>query len=497
MVNDRTKEGIDFATPRLVAALGGSLQEHRDARARQAKFVSEHGPWLRDLVIARIIDDYEVGDLLSKMEEWVDASPANKRPERRRFYEKLLAGDERIEWSVKERRAMANQKFENGKWGKYTRLFISLGVKAIALTGFAASAAKHALAASDIVKGNLTLRFVASPRLEALRGLSGWLRGVDEGHLRVAVFSDDSLGSTRLNGLLKYLELDLKSCDSSIGDPIFEWIESIQIGDPVFDQAIKEAASQMHWPVVIPCPSGSTKITIYPSTRMMYSGSSLTTFGDTVANMLGWYSLALQIDRMYTEQIELVCHEAFALVGFQITCVVHDDLIKGSFLKHFEVRNTEGNYEWILCLGTILRSFGVCLRGFRYNKMSYKESALQYLAGVAAGYVHVGNHLLTDAIRRAFGRDGTQASYSSWMTQNMEGTQLGNVEISEIATRYGLDGMDIAQMEHDLGQLEFGIVINARWVDKIMAVDYDLPPTKAATVRNTGLTILRDTAGLR
>lgn len=421
--------------------------------------------------------------LLESMLIVIERSPKDKVKMRQRFYEDLLSGAAMKDWAPREQVAEAKLKREIAKWGKATRFYVSLGVKALMLTGWAAYMWKDALE-REFIKPNFRAKFIKTPNQEVMNSIPEWFRQCAEGETRVVLFSDDALGVRRIGGNLYIIESDISSCDSSVGDAVYDWIDTFTSCNPVFEQQIKEATSQMKWPIMVRNPAQPLqKKYLYPRKRVLYSGSAITTVTDTTVNLCCWYNFANMKTKPkdISKNIEL----AFERAGFLCTADVNMDTPKGwassSFLKHFFVELPDG-WKAVPCLGVVMRSFGNQMINFKptfKGKYQWDVEARRYLTGVVESYKHFGNYDFMNSLRKAFppieGVKENKTSLGFILSQCSDEVDDRYVPMELISLRYGLTQFEEVEMCQDAERMDVGIRYTREYCDKILEVDYGLP----------------------
>jgi hypothetical protein len=148
--------------------------------------------------------------------------------------------------------------------------------------------------------------------------------------------------------------LDISSCDASHGPALFDAFIGLGSGEARADLA--KLVEQCSQPLrVYDLRDRKRYVQLKPLTPKLYSGSTITTALNNLANVLIAISIA---EAGATTGPEIM--NAARDVGYILTvevCELFEDL---QFLKHSPVLDTQGQWRPVLNIGVLLRLSGVC-----------------------------------------------------------------------------------------------------------------------------------------
>jgi hypothetical protein len=247
------------------------------------------------------------------------------------------------------------KKDEVAKPTKPGRAIGDFGVAA-SLQGFCLTGRlKNAMADDDIIIGDARYRFVKKPDFETLNDTFEKLRDPPEKHFFV-YFSDDSCYARRLpDGTVASYNVDISKCDASHTEETFDLLTSLLPKHAQDDCQLLTDQCKADIEVALPEVFGSKrKLRLSPSGARLYSGSTLTTIINNLANLL----VASQLVGCKShEPKELVA--AVAQCGYCVTLDLNEIHEDTQFLKNSPVWcRDEGRYVSILNLGVLLRTSG-------------------------------------------------------------------------------------------------------------------------------------------
>jgi hypothetical protein len=421
--------------------------------------------------------------VIADISRWAQESD-QKRAMRVRIASDIRKGLESTEISKHERKAQGKLKFEIAKPGKYSRLFISLGLKAVTVCGHAIKYFKSCMA-KPYITNKLHLEFIATPRLDKLREAFMHCLAPTK-QLVVYVFSDDMMFSCRTSTGVQFGEADISSCDGSITEAIFHKLIQWSTVDSYTHQAMKLAVDQVYWPVSIANPNNrKQRVKLKPLQPCLYSGTSITTLADTWGSSTIALAWLAKIDELHNSSdlsgtMQRIAEDA----GFKITCDVRHQPEELTFLKHSPAFNTNGDLEAVLNLGVVLRSFGRKKSNFSAARTGVAAAARNLNSGIVAGLKHAGNHPVMEQFRR-FYPPNNAPRYFNYMLSYIEGQQLGTCTLEAITKRYSMPVEEQELMMTHLRTMRPCHVLRSKWVDRILAFDYGYTPpsSKALPVR--------------
>lgn len=277
---------------------------------------------------------------------------------------------------------------EIAKWLKPARMIGDLGVAA-SLQGFMITKHLKQLQAENPIEVNGgTLNFCVTPSYQGLKNVFKNLIHPKEKYYFV-YFSDDSCFSFRHRGKTYMYNLDISKCDGSHGNSLFELL--ITITPPEHKDDMKKLIEQLSLPVRVSSTGDKSKFVLltFDGPRL-FSGSTLTTFVNNVANILIGYALSRAVksllDREYSiEELTKIFTEACYSCGYIVTGFKDDEICKTvedlQFLKHSPVQDLLQEYQPVLNLGVMFRSSGTCkgdLPGSKNETIESRARKFQY-----------------------------------------------------------------------------------------------------------------------
>jgi len=246
------------------------------------------------------------------------------------------------------------KKDEIAKPGKYPRMIGDLGVSA-SLQGFVVTKLlKNAQESEALEFAGGVIEFCARPDPASLEKVFAKLI-CPPGRFYFVYFSDDAcLSIRRSDGRIDRYNLDISSCDASHGSYIFK---ALQLISPrLARKDIDILIDQCRTPILLRSKGCLKRVVkLVPHQPRLYSGSTLTTTINNLANLLIGVSIA-ESDYTGPASISLAARR----VGYLLTtesCEMIQDL---QFLKHSPVISISGAWKPCLNLGVLLRASGTC-----------------------------------------------------------------------------------------------------------------------------------------
>jgi hypothetical protein len=352
---------------------------HEELFDNQRAFFDKEKPFFDQLRknYSKYFDDFTNSEEECE-EHYSDVHP--KKLLRIRAYEELLEsgmlfadGDKWVKtvlWKMK--------KDEWAKHGKKPRMIGDLGVAA-SLRGFRLTGKlKEAQSNESIDYKGGKIFFCKSPDPFALQYCFEQLVEPD-GDFFFVYFSDDSCLSIRRGATIDRYNLDISSCDASHGPAVFETLQ--RLVPERCEHDMKMLIDQCQLPLrVVSCANRKNVVILKPKRPMLYSGSTITTAINNIANVAIVKSI---VDRGYQgpSDIELGAKNA----GYIVTgCKPLEFVEDLQFLKNSPVRDMQGNWRPLLNLGVLLRASGTC-KGDLPGKGSLYERARCQQRGLLRG----------------------------------------------------------------------------------------------------------------
>lgn len=294
-------------------------------------------------------------------------------------------------------------------------------------------------------------------------------------------FSDDSCLSIRVGGEIWRYNLDISSCDASHGPTIFETLVDVVPERCKHDMRLLVRQCQTPLRVDSTNKYGKKKkLVLRPKRPMLFSGSTITTAINNIANLKICVAIA---DAVITCDADI--ERAALSVGYILTGTRRLERIEDiQFLKHSPVLDTNGRYQPMLNLGVLLRASCTC-QGDLPGSGPIIDRASAFQRGLLQGaYPHTKFRVI-DAMRKAVGQ-GPVTLYD-WTDKIVVNPDFNTytAQDSSIYARYRLTPIEIAELEMDFASMPIFYEYSGSSIDKILTVDYGL--TSISTV-NAGFT---------
>lgn len=456
----------------------------------QERFIRQNSEFFRKM---RDIYAIHLEDYLGKVQECVEHynDPHQKRPLRVRGYENLLGTATLFCRQWVQRVTYKMKRAEWAKIGKYARMIGDLGVEA-SLAGFRVTEYLKKAESENILScDGVEMQFIKSPSQTVLReAFTRLLAPPDRGYF--CYFSDDSCFSIRVGDKVYTFNLDISGCDASHTKHIFGALLDTVPACAALDMA--DLIQQLECPIKITSVSDPrNKITLKADGPKLYSGSTVTTRINNLANQIIARSLSLADFSKCCNYIDVqnVVIKAAEEAGYIVTCDYCPDYSSIQFLKHSPVYDTNGNLQPMLNLGVLLRLSGMCNwdlpgRGDLHERARLFQRAL--LRGV---YPRVEFKLLTMMRRTTDGPSAGvehQRRISLGVKDLVEHKVIDSdedesfeVEMAEIYRRYHEPHKGAPfhewyglELEDFLGNAGYGVAVSCQGASMILEKDYGL-----------------------
>jgi len=332
-------------------------------------------------------------------------------------------------------------------------------------------------------------RVVLHPDPEILRTAFRELYDVYNGNcgncVYTLLFSDDTVVAMWCDGKAHLVNMDISSCDMSIGPELFKATSSIidyHLGSEYANKWLKQHMQ----PVALVNPNNPRQRVALKFKRIVLgSGSTATTWLDT----LGSLSITAQIiwgflNNSVNETADL--KKAAAKVGFAVTLDVCHEFEQVQFLKNSPyIVNNDIYYA---------RNFGAIVRGFgtvyghlephhfsmpttQFNELMRTKAGHVYLlenflGSIVASYVHEPNSAVLRAFRERF--DVTAVTVTSKQQEHLiqSSESFPPIPVEFYHNRYGLNETDIDELVSQIHELKIGTFFYSEAVKKFLEVDY-------------------------
>jgi hypothetical protein len=349
-----------------------------------------------------------------------------------------------------------------------------LGVAA-SLQGFCITGRlKDAMAANDIIIGDARYRFCKQPATKALREAFHYLMRPPEKHFFV-YFSDDSCYSRRSDdGTIRCFNIDISKCDASHTPALFSLLERL-VPEHATDD-IRILVEQCSAPIVITSPTDKKKkVVLRPNGPRLYSGSTLTTVINNLANLIVGWQLVAAADCNITTLVASV-----AKCGYVVTIDENHRPEDIQFLKNSPVRDIRGIYQPVLNVGVLLRSTGTC-KGEIPGKIPLAEKGRAFQSALLRGmYPRTTTPFLTRMREACAGReyDEVERYARRTLTPDLTYKAIGDEELTFSTdcffARYNLSTTQISTLMECLGDARYGERHTSTAASAILYKDYGL-----------------------
>lgn len=328
-----------------------------------------------------------------------------------------------------------------------------LGVERTQETAFCVPGFKDAWSV-PYKSGSYTGIFVGSPDKTVLSDIFGRLW---DGHETMfAYFSDDScFACDCVDGRLVF-NADIKKCDNSHFDPIFEMLFELLAydldGNPVsVFPHLKEAFAFLSEDVTMRNTNNfHEKIKYVFNSARLFSGSVLTTLVNNFANWLIFMhlkKLAPDTKILTKDEVMRLYVKAGELAGYITKVQICTCLEDVQFLKH-SASLVDGEYVPWMNLGVWYRMFGT-FAGDLPGRGDIGERARSFVSDVVVSRENWGNHVVNNSFKHLVRRSKirmTGNAYREAMIVKSIGRTEKWIDESLLAKRYGVSVTDILEL---------------------------------------------------
>lgn len=319
-------------------------------------------------------------------------------------------------------------------------------------------------------------------------------RSLTGNHLCVAIYSDDSCYSGVVNRVPFGYNVDISSCDSSNGPPIFFLVTSLMSKiDEVFARLLLEQCCK---PMTMQHPTQKdlTYELLLP-TAFEGSGTVLTTCLNHIASLLIAVSAAVEMSHGFIESsadIEKCIVTGACAVGHKVTVasievngVLHNSKFQFLKISPMVCKHTltgEVKLLPVRNIGSIIKGFGqlsedmqanqLSLDNATFNHMPYGDRMDCYLGAVMKGYRNEPSSPVLTALRTRFRCvTGTLKTKFTLVDEDIDFSSFEVLD-DELYARYEVS--DYQVVLHNLLDLQLGDNLQADPVlQQIMHVDYE------------------------
>lgn len=350
---------------------------------------------------------------------------------------------------------------EVAKPGKKGRTIVDLGPRASLAGAFLTDALKQAMNDHPIILPGGELHFVKSPTPDDLRTVFDQLTATRTNKFFV-YHSDDSCYA----GPEGYGNADISNCDGSHTYALFELLYNSvpQEVQPAIAELINQCRADLR---VVSCADKNNFFVLRPRVPKLYSGSTLTTLLNNLANVLIGHSYIVYGGDIAT---------AAARVGYDVTdqrCHIPEDL---QFLKHSPIADVDGVHQPLLNLGVLMRLSGVCKRDLP-GRGPLRPRAEAFQAALLHGVMAHSSFPLLDRMRKLVAHatpTARMAAYAASHFGHLPAASAPTFFTDEaVMRRYHLTAQEVAEVQL-LGDVGYGETIGNPSISRVLQKDYGL-----------------------
>lgn len=303
------------------------------------------------------------------------------------------------------------KKLEPAKSGKVCRVIYNLGVLRCIQYCWAAEAVKNYLADNPLLIDGSHCTFIKSPSFSKLQFAFEEMRreSYHDYEVRFIVHSDDSmLYVSFIDPVTKkrcthVFNVDISKCDSSYTNEMFEMIRDMfqhAFLEPVMQVLIDQLYGKIKFTDI---NDPRRKVVIELLTRVLLSGSVLTTVANTLLNMVVFASIMKHKPKTCEEFNDAILACGVIVTGIEMDKDYFINYQGQQFLKNSPVEMLDGTRIPVPNLGPLFRNFGIKVGDFiGPSKIPVHLRAEAHFGSVIQGmYPHIHCPFLT-ALRRRY-----------------------------------------------------------------------------------------------
>lgn len=472
-IYENSNHNVSIAMRRLTRAREADLGYHKKLKCNQLLFMAQHSHIIDELrgLYAGIMTGFS--GAVSEAEEHHD-DPHAKKALRLQAWEDLittgeLSGDTWLRYVT-----YKMKKDEWAKPGKEPRMIGDLKVPA-SLMGFRVSHfLKKAMNARPFDYLGGTIYFCAKPSHAELKYIFECLLN-PPGRFFFVYFSDDSCISIRTkNGILRG-DVDISSCDGSHGPAVFDALTELVEGPAhtVLRGLVKQCEAPLR---VYDLADRANYVELRPHGPRLYSGSTLTTIINNLANVMIAVSIA---EQSITCKADI--QAASELAGYIVTVDVAEEFEDLTFLKHSPCLDIHGEWQPVLNVGVLLRMSGVS-KGSLPGRGELAPRAVAFQRALLQGAYPRTSFPLIDKMKDSVA--GEDSRLDSVMKKAIapqfeykvvgETLERHSFTSQDIFRRYRLDATEIEELTVLVGSMTVGQYYAGPAAEKILFRDYGL-----------------------
>lgn len=368
-------------------------------------------------------------------------------------------------------------KFKTDEWakhGKYGRSIVDLTVEGSLLGAYITGLLKHSLDGFRHLP-QCQCEFVSSPDTTIL---SKVFTNLIQSDLDVyfPYFSDDSCIRLKCADGVFLANVDISSCDTSHTPYIFKILADISSFNPQLSRFIDGLIAQCNLPIVITnIYNKKEKVRLTPTAPCLYTGSTLTTLINNIANLCIYYSIVRSFNpNMRVSDASKFVTDCATRCGYLVTVDACDTYHSLQFLKHSPVFN--GSFVPILNLGVILRVFGICRGDFPGKGVLSVAKVSKYNCSLTACFKYAGNYKFLNLLRFLF-PPSSKPSKLDGILLLITGHHVHDVPDFEVYRRYTDNEQEYIEL-CDIVKSNSNCLIRTSLTDKIMRKDYSFTNDK-------------------
>lgn len=370
------------------------------------------------------------------------------------------------------------KKDEYSKPGKKPRMIVDLGVAA-SLRGFRlAEFLKQAQAEQPFEYLGGYLQFIKTPDPQIMAEVFKNL--IDPpGRFYFVYFSDDSCFAHRVNGVVYRHNIDISSCDSSHTKALFTALRDLL--PPSMAEDMDVLIKQCSLPLkIVSTNDRKLKVTVKPTGPKLYSGSTITTAINNLANLLIGMALAEMV-YIGPQSIVLAAERAGYIVTGEEPL---DDWHDLQFLKHSPMLDISGEVCAVLNFGVLVRASGTC-KGDLPGRGNLRERGELFQRGlVNSAYPRLSTPLV-NAMRSGL-PPAPVTNFINVLSDDFSFKVVTRLDLPvcvvstfEFTRRYRHLSQDDDELLRVLTNMEYGREYGSVYLGHILTVDYQLGCTES------------------
>lgn len=432
---------------------------------------------------------------------WVD-QPHVKKKLRQRIREKRLSRRKGYNM-YKYRETYTDYKSKPGEtlnWGKQLRAIGELGDESAFLSGPFVDYMKKIMAKPFVYRGSMCV-FVPGPKKEEMCAAIKTLLGSSRYRLVHIFFSDDCVIGMRCRDGVYWCNGDFSACDSSMYEPVIQFLERLCSFDPVLRRTFKKDMRGLSQPLRLidlldPHPNPKRKkfvqFNLRPGQYFMYSGSAWTTTLNNCFQLILFEAMASSVARRLPliSQAKSRIERAGESVGAILKCVDCKYLEDIQFLKHSFTQIGSDIHAWVnLSLHFKLGFTQSIIPNTHTKSGKFRD----FNASVIEGRKTWGNHCVYDAWRnsKACGKVSEKHKNIIDILQQQYRTSGGDsvrIPTESLARRYRCSTAQLLELCEFIRDADVGDRILHPLVRKMWEVDYGFtPPPGGFNTVNTSI----------